>query len=402
MASVELTTLSEPAQVFRDHILTNLHYWQTYVVTKIDDVGALDRGRQRIVNAILFALKLEEAWPASRDLVEQFSSYMERKGYWDTWAEVLSQTIGLAQGVKDQAGVVRLLALQARLAQRQSRFGPTVRYYRQTIRLARHIGDRYNEARACSNLGYLYTELGHWQRAEVLCCHALTLFEALGSQHGRAHTHNHLGILYSWQGQWDLARQHLERACALWQEIRDQHGLMRGLINLGRLYNDAKSPTEALVYLEKALRWAELTGEEIELAQTYMNMGISHRIRSEAIQAEKCHWQAESIFRCYSNLVGLAEIQDNLGLVCIDQEKWQEAILHLDTALNYWRKMANKYGETRTLMYMVEYELARGERQRAAGRLTEVERLINLTEFQGKYQNLHQKMREYRRRLTVT
>ncbi|MEZ4869542.1 MAG: hypothetical protein R3C14_49920 [Caldilineaceae bacterium] len=93
-----------------------------------------------------------------------------------------------AQRTKDVGGETTLSALLAKLCQRQSRPQETVLYYRRVIRLAVQSDNRYEEARACSNLGYRFIDQGHWWRSEVLSCHALAIFEELASQHGRAHT----------------------------------------------------------------------------------------------------------------------------------------------------------------------------------------------------------------------
>ena len=159
----------------------------------------------------------------------------------------------VAQQNKDMTSEVTLSVLFARLLFRQSRFKEAIYHYRRTIQTSRKIGDRYNQARACTNLGYHYIERGLWFRAKVLCCHALKLFDALDNNHGRAHTKNHLGILYIKQHRWKLAQHHLERACSIWQTMGDNHGLMRGYLNLGALFNDSEQPKKSLIYLEKGL-----------------------------------------------------------------------------------------------------------------------------------------------------
>jgi tetratricopeptide (TPR) repeat protein len=207
MANAVLTNTQSYANFFRRRVLSSTQHWRTYVAAEVTDTAALDRGRNQIVRAILFALELEEAWPAARELIETLSPYMERRGEWGTWNPVLSRALEAARRSQDRAGMVSLSALLARLLQRQSRFRQAIAYYRYTIHSARQIEDRYNEARACSNLGYLYVEQSRWWRAEILCCHALAIFEQLESNHGRAHTENHLGVLYTRQSLWERARQ---------------------------------------------------------------------------------------------------------------------------------------------------------------------------------------------------
>jgi tetratricopeptide (TPR) repeat protein len=376
MAVIALTDTQSCANFFQRRVLINLQYWRDYLAVNTTDVAALDREQSGIIRAISFALDLDEAWSAVYKLIITFSPYMERRGYWETWNWVLSRAIEAARWAEDTAAETHLSALLARLLQRQSRFKDTIARHRHTIRLSRRIGDRFNEARACTNLGYLYIEHDHWHRAEVLCRHALAIFEQIGSDHGRAHTENHLGILYSRQRLWDKARLHLERACALWGSMGDDHGLMLGFINLGLLYNELECPAKALRYLEKALQQARLTGEEALTGTIYLNMGHAHRLMGEPARTESYARQAEAIFRRFSNSFYLPLAWINLGEACLDQGRWQEGRLHLEAALEACRQSHHKYGEIKALMGMLEYNLVVGNHQEVSEQLPELEQLV--------------------------
>lgn len=399
MAGVSLTDSQSCSDFFQRRILLNIRYWHENPAVKTTDVAILDREWTGLIRAIRFAFEIEQAWPLTRTLIAALSPYMERRGYWETWHRILDQAVDTARQAGDLPGAVDLSLLLARLLQRESRLKEAGAYYCQTIRLARQVGDETSEARACSNLGYLFIEQGHWHRAEVLCCHALTIFEHIDSDHGRAHTENHLGILYTRQRRWEPARQHLEQACAIWQSMPDNHGLMRGFINLGMLYAEMQQSDEAIAHLKKALEQAQLSGEESEIGTIYLNMGVAYRINGEPIKAEECAWKAESVFQRFSDPLGLAWVQHNLGLAFSDQGKWQEAKLHLKTALEVWRRTANKYWEIMTLLGLVEYELGLNNLSEAAMQLTEVEYLISKYSQDVQDSRLQSMLEKYRRSL---
>jgi tetratricopeptide (TPR) repeat protein len=312
---------------------------------------------------------------------------------------VLSRAIETAHRTKDTAADVNLSALLARLLQRQSRLKEAVACYRRTIRLSRRIKNHFNEARACTNLGYLYIEQGYWHRAEVLCFHALTIFEQLDSDHGCAHTENHLGLLYTRQRRWEAAQQCLERACSLWRARGDDHGLMRGFINLGVLHIEVERPDEALLYLEKALHQAKLSGEEAEIGGIYLNIGAAYRRKGEPAQAKAYARQAEAIFRRFSNLVGLALARGNLGGACLDEGKWQEARQHLQASRQACHNLGHKSGQIKALIDIVAYELTRGNWSNASRSLNELECLINQPPQGTQYHHLQSILTEYRRSL---
>jgi tetratricopeptide (TPR) repeat protein len=388
------------ADFFQRRVVQSARHWQTFVAEHQADTPSLEHNRVQILRAISFAISSETAWPAARSLITSFAPFMERRGYWDAWNDILIQTIEAAQQFKDTAGQVTLLALLARLRQRQSRYQDVAHLYRQVIRLARQTGNRFEEARACTNLGYFYIDsINRWWRSELLCCHALKIFEELNSNHGRAHTHNHLGVLYTRQGYWSQAERHLNQACHLWQQMDDNHNLIIGYENLGMLYYEMERPQEALACLDKAHQKAELTGEEAELGIVWNNMGFAYRQKGDLIKAEVYAKQAEEGFRHFSNLLGLAQAWDNLGLIFIKQKKWVQARQYLERSLTAYRHLKNWDGETKALISRIEYELIREDQEQALLYLEQLEQLIiqHAEDKRGEY--LKEEVKKYRRSL---
>ena len=401
---MELANLSETAgraKFFQRGILLNLAYWQDWVKNNANDVAILDQERNGLIRGILFALDLgETAWASVQELISTLSSYMERRGYWEIWHQVLDKALEVAGLIGDLAGMTHLSALLGRLSFQQSHFQESVSYYRQTIRLARQIGDRFNEARACTNLGYYYIEHGQWWRAEVLCRYALQIFEDIDSQHGCAHTENHLGFLYTLQCRWDIAQQHLNQACALWQSMEDQHGLMRGYLNLGGLYVYMEQPAEALAFLGKALSVSQATRDDATIGKIYTNMGIAYRLMADLVKAEEYNHLAETIFKQCSNLTGLSKVWHGLGLTYFYQNRYAEAFLNLENSLDVWRKLGIKVEEIEVLIDLGECEFKRGNRQQALVYLEQVEDLIGQDQSNTRYHYLYPRLEKYRRSLT--
>lgn len=403
MGVVSLANNQHRTRFFKEIVLCNLEYWLAWLdEVKERDIEDLDSERRNIVKAILFALDLgKQAWPMTHQLLITFSSYMERRGQWETWGRILSRAIDLATRMDDTAGIASLSALLARLLFWQSRFRESTRSYRIAVKAARQSGDRFVEAQAYSNLGYYYVEHGFWYRAEVLCYHALNLFEQIDSDHGRAHTENHLGILYTWQGSWEKAQSHLVRACTMWQRMDDTYGLMNGYNNLGRLFNEMGRFEEALIYLEIAMHFARKAGIESAMGNIFINVGIAHRERGDLARAEDYFWQAEAIFHQYATIAELARVQDNLGLVYLEQRRWEKAKMHLECALDAWRNLSKTFNQIQTLTFLAEGEFKWGDKQQGRATVDEARTLLNQVGQAKPYQRLHEKIKKNRHSLTT-
>ena len=169
---------------FQQRILRVVGHWRDHEAVQQLEVSYLDREQEAILKAISLGLDFAPAWPLVKTLITTFTPYMERRGHWDAWWAILQRALIVAEEQHDLETETTLTALLARLAQRMSRPQDVIRHYRRTILLARQTGNRYEKARACSNLGYLYTDGGRWWRSEVLSKHALVIFEELANEHG--------------------------------------------------------------------------------------------------------------------------------------------------------------------------------------------------------------------------
>ncbi len=354
-----LNTPQQCLNFFEERVLREVTHWGAQEGVKTIVVGILDHERENILKAIGFGLAVAAAWPATRQLIITFAPYMERRGLWDSWHTLLTRAIAAAQRARDVAGEITLTALLARLCQRQSRGADVVTYYRRVIRLARRADNRFELARACSNLGYYYVDGGHWWRAEVLGQHALAIFAALNSQHGQAHTHNHLGVLYTRQQRWVEAEAHLQQACGLWRSTGDEYSLTAfGLQNLGVLYVDQKKPEDALTWLQDAYHKAESLGETAMVGHILNNMVIAYRQQGAFTDAETLARQAEQIAQKYHDPLQLAFIWHNLGLIYTQQQQATKAREYIDRVLVLYRQLGNHYGEERLFRELKELEAA--------------------------------------------
>ena len=373
--------LNEPQtrlHTFQQSIQQGLHYWQTWIETHQNNPAALDPMRPGILRCLAFALKSEVGWPQVYTLIEQVAPHMERRGPWETWEVILRQALETAQTINDSLShSAALYALLGRLLRRQSRFRESIVVDRRAIRLARQIGDRFAEGRACTNLGYAFIEYGHWLRGDVLCRHAMSLFRQIESRHGQAHTANHLGLLYTRQGHYDQAQKHLNTACQLWRQMGDTSNLLSGLINLSVLHNDMARPELALTTLQEAIDLAETHGETHYLGKIYNNLGVALLHQAELDRAESYAQQAERVFHQLGDVQGLAEVWHNLGFTYLARQDYRQAETYFKQSLQTWQQVGNRYGEVRTLLQLTTCSLAMGQPQPATQRLKQAEAILD-------------------------
>lgn len=341
-----------------------------------------------------FGLRSAESWASAKALTIDLATYMERSGQWESWQQILERAIATAQRLRDTDHEITLTALLARLYQRWSKPAVMVQSYRRVIRLARRNGNRYELARACSNLGYHYILAGNLWRAELLNYHALAIFNELESNHGRAHTHNHLGILFTRQYDWVKAEEHLLAACAIWQASHDHFGLMRGYGNLGFLYLETTNYNAAIEYSTLALKLAETLGEEPLIGNFASNISFSQLKLEDVPKAKQFADLAEMIFKRYADHSGLARLSHTKGLIAIHENNYAQAQDCLSYALNtleeHYFLIQVKFTKIKLEIRLYNYTVAKQE-------LAEVETWINKHPASSAMQLFTGKLDEYRR-----
>jgi hypothetical protein len=105
------------------------------------------------------------------------------------------------------------------------------------------------------------------------------------------------------------------------------------------------------------------------------------------------------VFHRFSNSIGLAQVQANLGLIYINQKNWPKANFYLTNSLNAWHQLGNKFGEIQVMLYLAEYELARKNQNSTLLWLNKLEQAVTQEERSTQYDFFRTQIKEYRQRL---
>ncbi|MFZ4664421.1 MAG: hypothetical protein ACOYNY_45925 [Caldilineaceae bacterium] len=335
-----------------------------------------DEERVQACHVLDYGLHATYSWTYTRDLTIALSTYMERGGHWEIWQQLLQRAIVAAQEQNDSNHEITLTALLARLYQRWSKPKLMVQGYRRVIRLARRNNNRYEMARACSNLGYYYVESGQWWRAELLSLYALSIFNELKSNHGLAHTHNHLGVLFTRQCRWTEAEEHLNSACALWQANQDQFGLMRGHGNLGFLHHEASNYIDTIHHSTIALELARTSGEELLVGAFAKNISLGYLKTGNVQKAKEFADLAENVFKENSHKLGLAQLAHTNGLIAFNEMNYVQAQSLINYALHTLTDLHDYYFLIQVKLTKVHVEIQLHNYAVAAHELDELNGLI--------------------------
>lgn len=258
------------------------------VVERFGDSAAaqawFEAGQHVLAAAVHLAAEVPSRGHAWR-LAWALGAFLEWRGSWAEWEDVLAAALAAAQRDGDEAGQART-HLGSGLAQaRLGRCAEARAHLRAALAMFRRSGDRTGQALAhhflgvalerqghhraalgqslralkafqavghsageavtSNNAGWLHAHLGDYQQALICCRQALELHRGIGYRVGEAHTWDTLGYTHHQLGQHGRAISCYTRALSLFSEVGDDSFQVATLTSLGDSYRDAGDAASA-------------------------------------------------------------------------------------------------------------------------------------------------------------
>ena len=153
--------------------------------------------------------------------------------------EACEEAQGIFQQGDDHLNTGRVLLSRGWVAMDASRHGEARTYYRESLRLARMVGDEEGAAAALDMLGLLLLELNDHEAAEACLQRALGMSQAIGDHTGLGYVLGHLGVLKLRQRDPGRSTAYLDESLSLAREIGDQHLMAMALMHRAELHHRA-------------------------------------------------------------------------------------------------------------------------------------------------------------------
>ncbi len=152
----------------------------------------------------------------------------------------LGDPVGRAHVHLNLGGIAMTLAARASDdVERRSRQRTALRHANRAVDLFRSAGNRFGTAKALSDVGWAYTQIGEHRQAIVVCEQALTLLEEIGGHHAQATTWDSIGHAHAHLDENAEAVACYQRALELFAEAGDRAGTAETLTHLGETHHRA-------------------------------------------------------------------------------------------------------------------------------------------------------------------
>lgn len=140
-----------------------------------------------------------------------FHRYLDSRGYWNDWADILLTAQAAADRLGDRTAAAHVNSSAGRLSMRRGEHQRALTTCEQALALHCQLGDRHAQALTWGSLGYIHRHLHHHDESVDCYHHAIDLFQEIGDLYQLATTLVNLGDTHA-------AADHPHRARHAWQQ----------------------------------------------------------------------------------------------------------------------------------------------------------------------------------------
>ncbi len=342
-----------------------------YVVPEAD--------RQQAWHLLSFALKLDEAWPVTRELLLALAPKMEMAGHWEGWIPYLTKGIHCAQKFGDeiviaeyelQIGLLYRLLNQlekahqwssesakhfaiyneardqaralnevAWIEQLQQRYEAAANHVEQAVAL---LDDGDPELAMCYRIqGMIAIGRNDFLRAEYFHHKALQIFKTIQNHRHIAWGLHNIAYAIRWQNRFEEAIELYHQAIKLLEEIEDRNHCAIVQLNLGNALLYANQTDKAITYLHLAEHTFSQLGNQLQLARIETNLGLAYLNQNRHSEAQHAFQGSINRYKLMDEKAWCVNSMDGLAMSYIASAQYNKAIKVLNEALELLSKVAD-------------------------------------------------------------
>jgi len=275
------------------------------------------------LHTLSYVLKVDELWPAARDLVLTLAPRMERDGWREELRAVLDSALARSQELGDRTAEAELHWHLGVLHQLHARYAEACTHLEAS---AAHFEQQQlwrDQARALNRLAYTARRQRRLAEAEHLAERARSLLDAGDPE--VAYGLFVLGSVALDRRQWQRARDAFEQALHQLSDGQDHRLLAWACVNLGVALVHLEHVPEAMDCYLRGIELFQRVGDPVHCAVARMDLGVVYAMRGEPWPALAQYAEAEPVFRKTADVNRLAMVYNNIGYAHGLLRQWAEA-----------------------------------------------------------------------------
>ena len=213
--------------------------------------------------------------------------------------------------------------------------------YKQSLQLSTELGDRAGMAELWGVLGDIERNRGNWDAAESLYTQSLQLRTELGDRAGMASIWGQWGDIECNRGNWDAAESLYKLKLETCTELGDKQGMSQVVGTLGDIERNRGNWDVAESLYTQSLQLSTELGDRAGMATSWGSLGDIERNRGNWDAAESLYRQCLAVEKELGDRAGMASSIGSLGEVALSRENLDLAETLLNDALQRCTDLGN-------------------------------------------------------------
>nr|NQU94599.1 tetratricopeptide repeat protein [Bacteroidota bacterium] len=250
----------------------------------------------------------------------------QKKLKYDTAIVYYKKSIQVLNDLKENEKLAQFIEQLTSCLKRNGNYREAIPYLEQALELSRKEGNRLDESKNLSEIGYNYYVLSEYDRASEYLNMALRISEDIGETEYTSSILNRIGLLNNRLGDNKTALEYFQKSLEIRRDLNLEDKIAGSLSNIGGVYITMEKYTEALSYFEEALEINTQLGNHSWKAINLNNMGLVYMHMEEYNKALNHMQQALAIKRARKDRRGMIFSSAYIGMVYEKTKKFDLAI----------------------------------------------------------------------------
>ena len=386
------------SSMFRTYIIRNTEFALTRVQNAVYSLSTEDQ--KLVFKTLNYALKYDDTWFLTRDLLMSAAPKMEQAGYRGEWMLYLESGIQQSKRKQDLFAEATLHFNVGILYKYKAEFNNArLRFNKAAIKF-QEIACKLEQARALNHLAYVARLQRRFEEAKQIVEVAQTL---AGDDIAEvAYSYLVRGSLALDQGDWQNASSFFEKSLTLWKKTKDKRKIAWGLSNLGTALRVLKEYDKAILSYEEGIRLFEEVKDPVHQAVAQMNLGNVYLNLGEAEKALPFYNLSESIFYDTQAWLRFAKVNHNKAIAHQQLKHWYQAECAYLSSIEQWRKLGSIGSMVRVIISLAEMYIEQGLPQEARKSLQNALHALSQMESEPEHRQLLDLIRTMQNSLPVS
>lgn len=362
---------SDYGSMFRQYVVRGAE--QT--LTKVADRSSMDAdGREQALLTLTYAMDLPEAWPVTRDLLVALAPRLEQAGYREEWIPYLERGVERCRTTGDSAAEGELLYQLGMIYQLLGQLDDARSQYERSAACFARIGDGRRQARALNRQAFVLRLQRRFDEAAQTADAAVSLLPVNDPERGYA---AFIRGCLAWDNRdWPLAVQQYQEALRVAETSGDQRQIAWSLTNLGPALRASGRAEEAVACYQRAITILGEIDDRVHQAAARTNLGNYYLNTDQFELALALFLQAEEVFREVHDLLRVASITTNLSLVYRQLGQPDQAARYAEASIHFYQQLGDDASVVNAMNGLAEAHVDAGRDAEAEAVLDEAWALL--------------------------